>query len=157
MISHSNSINPHTQHVFELVHLVVFIILILYILIAFFIACVSIVIFKTWMRLESYKYGRISILNNNVDDVRKRYEELSNKRKHIPIRKLIHNIKLLWRLHRAYGDYQYHVIRKNFIHQHQLPDNFPFARYLKRCMKQIVSSMVEFHWSGLSLHCGLSC
>jgi len=133
--------DPTLKHVFELIHISLFGLVLIYIGVVIFMALLSLVIFKQFHRLEELDEDQVK--ENFLSDLAAKSDKFfltyylnpySLIRRYL--NKVCHN---------------YYTYRSCFIHQLNLVETFHFDAYLKRAMKATFTEWAQIHWSVLAL------
>eukprot|EP00475_Leptophrys_vorax_P019971 TRINITY_DN2735_c0_g1_i1.p1 TRINITY_DN2735_c0_g1~~TRINITY_DN2735_c0_g1_i1.p1 ORF type:complete len:568 (-),score=119.48 TRINITY_DN2735_c0_g1_i1:809-2512(-) len=131
-------LNADDKHIFEIVHMTLFFIVIGYSVVSLGLMGLSFQMSKKWEILERHE-------KKDFVRVQKIYDALAKEKKSMSW----WSWRLSFKKRRRYNKYleqlSYHHMRMNFIHSNHLDRDFSFSTYLRKCCQHVFLRLTEVH------------
>eukprot|EP00027_Filamoeba_sp_ATCC50430_P000111 CAMPEP_0168553428 /NCGR_PEP_ID=MMETSP0413-20121227/7246_1 /TAXON_ID=136452 /ORGANISM="Filamoeba nolandi, Strain NC-AS-23-1" /LENGTH=356 /DNA_ID=CAMNT_0008584111 /DNA_START=84 /DNA_END=1150 /DNA_ORIENTATION=+ len=119
---------------YEFVHLCIFVFSMVYILLTVFVLFALIkVMFRYWAKID----------NKSIEMIERELSHVATRRQNF-LHKF--NPYYVYRLFRLQGQLYHQQVKKNFIEANNLPQDYNFARYLRKRARILVVHLLELSW-----------
>lgn len=126
------------KHLFEVVHMTIFLVVVGYIIISFSLMGLSVYLSRIWYDLEK------DDLQEYIS-IKTQFDLLEKQRKSYPAWRWYLNLPKVLEHQRLSDQIAFHHMRLHFLHSNHLDSDFSFASYLRKCQQHVFLRLGTIH------------